>query len=98
MTATPEELEEDPEAFDCESCPRRIAEAKLSPHDHLALQCYGLLQTSVVRELKLTPLVFDAMQLRCTQFEALALLEKLDVIHQNRPKKPAEGEDPREED
>jgi hypothetical protein len=27
--------------------------------------------------------VFDVLQLRCSQFEGLALLEKLDVIHQH---------------
>jgi hypothetical protein len=83
ILATPEEIEADPEAFDCETCPRRIAESQLSPHDHLALRVYGLLQTSAVRDLGLTPLVFDVLQLRCSQFEGLALLEKLDVIHQH---------------
>jgi hypothetical protein len=74
-------LESDPEAFDCGSCELAQREASLNDHDRTALRCYDLLQTSVVKDLKLTPLVFDVMRLRCTPREAVLLLEKLDVIH-----------------
>ena len=83
LRATPEELESDAEAFDCETCEFAARQASLNEHDRTAMRCYELLQTSVVRDLRLTPLVFDVLQLRCTQDEALLLLEKLDVIHQH---------------
>jgi hypothetical protein len=83
LRATDEELESDAEAFDCATCEYAARQASLNAHDHTALRCYSLLQSAVVRDLKLTPLVFDVLQLRCTQPEALLLLEKLDVIHQH---------------
>jgi hypothetical protein len=58
-------------------------EDRLGEDDHLALRAYGLLQTSVVRDLKLTPLVFDVLQIRCSRAEALSFVDRLDVIHQH---------------
>ena len=81
LRATDEELDTDDEAFDCGSCEYAAQQAALSDHDRMALRCYDLLRTAVVRDLKLTPLVFDVMQLRLSAGDALLLLEKLDVIH-----------------
>lgn len=81
LRATPEELESDADAFDCATCEYAARQACLTAHDLTAMRVYDLLQTAVVRDLRLTPLVFDVLQLRCTQPEALELLEKLDVIH-----------------
>ena len=82
LRATDEEYEEEPEAFDCEGCDFRQHEARLTTHDRLAFRTYRLLQTSAVRDLKLTPLVLEALQLRDEPVaEVLLLLEKLDLIH-----------------
>ena len=93
LRASAEELESDPEAFDCEACEFAARQRDLVPSDHTALRCYELLQTSVVRDLGLTPLVFDVMQLRVSQTEALLLLEKLDVIHEHARAARARGAD-----
>jgi hypothetical protein len=76
-------LDTDGEAFDCATCEVRERESAVTEHDHLALRVYGLLQTSAVRDLRLTPLVFDVLQLRLSMTDAVLLLEKLDVIHQH---------------
>jgi len=91
LRATDEELEEDPEAFDCEACEFCEKQESLTAADDLALEIYDRLQTSVVRDLRLTPLVFDIAQLRLTQRDGLELLDRLDVIHRHR--KTPEGVD-----
>jgi hypothetical protein len=89
-------LEEQPEAFDCETCEQRQQRALLSPHDELALDLYHALQLRVVQDLRLVPLVFDVLDVRCSGPKAVQLLDKLDVIHQDRlAAQPAEdGEAP----
>ena len=47
----------------------------------MALQAYRLLARPVVQDLGLVPLVFDLLQIRCSTDEAVALMERLDVIH-----------------
>lgn len=79
--ATPEELTEDPEAFDCESCPYRQVDDALSEADRLALHAYRLLARPVVRDLGLVPLVFDLLQWQGTTEDAVQFLTRLDRIH-----------------
>jgi hypothetical protein len=67
--------------FDCETCPRRLQREALSEHDIATLDAYQLLRLPVVADLRLAPLVFDALDLRLTRAEARLLLEKLNVIH-----------------
>lgn len=82
--ATEEEIAADPEAFDCEQCPRRQMEATLGEDDWQALDLWSWLQRRVVHDLKLVPMVFEMLGLRVTRAEAKALLEKLALIHNAR--------------
>jgi hypothetical protein len=81
--ATEDELREQPEAFQCETCEFRIRKAELTLEDQTALDVYRQLSLRVVRDLALTPLVFDIAGLRLTHAEACRLLDRLDVIHQD---------------
>lgn len=45
---------------------------------------YSLLSSRAVQDLKLVPLVFDALALRRTRDEVFALLDRLSVIHEAR--------------
>ncbi len=78
---SPEEAAQDPEAYECEGCERRRREEELDAQCHLALRLHGLLARSATRDLGLTPLVFDALQIEATQDEALELFEMVAEIH-----------------
>lgn len=93
LRATEEELESDPEAFDCADCDYQRRQQSLTDAGATAIRTYELLQTSVVRDLKLTPLVFDVLQLRLSKAEALLHLELLDVIHRHRTQSVDTGSD-----
>lgn len=79
--ASAEDLATDPEAYDCDTCEWRALEDALGPLDRLALTAHGWLAHPVVRDLALTPLVFDVLQLRLTPDEATGLFERLMWIH-----------------
>ena len=81
MRATPEEVESDPEAFDCETCPVRIWQAQLDEDDKLALRLFRRLMAPGVQEMGLVPVVFEAAGLTLTQPEAWGLLERLSLLY-----------------
>lgn len=83
LRATPEEIQSDPSAYDCETCELRLQRARLTDHDHCALDCYHALQSAVVRDLRLTPVVFQILGLRMTRAEGRLLLGKLELVHQS---------------
>jgi hypothetical protein len=92
LRATEEEIESDPEAFDCEACEIRQHEDALTEHDRTSMLVHRLLCGPAVQRLKLQPLVFDALGLRMTHDETLWLLQKLNVIEQDA--READGDDP----
>lgn len=71
----------DPEAFDCSACELRKWHRKLKPGVWRILHVYRLLSSRVVRDLHLTPMVFDVLQLQLTPKAAVRLLERLDMVH-----------------
>ncbi len=82
LRASDEELEtEDADSWECESCPLRLLQEQLPPLAWEALSLYRRLASRCVRDLRLTPLVFDLSRLRLTQNEGGALLDLLDLIH-----------------
>jgi hypothetical protein len=91
--ATPEEIEETPEAFDCETCELRLKRLDLDDHDRVALELYGYLQLPVVQDLRLMPFVFDVLGLAMCRDDALLLLEKLEAIHREQPRQAPEMPD-----
>ena len=98
MRATPEELAEDPEAFDCETCPLRAWQARLDDDDRLALQVFRRLMAPGVQEMGLVPVVFEAFGLTLTRPEAIGLLERLSLLYQHAAAKPAAETPMRDED
>jgi hypothetical protein len=72
-------------------CPQRLWQERLTQTDRDALRIYRLLGMGVVRDLKLTPLVFEMLGLRTTRREAFRLLDDLELIHQARHR-PSEQE------
>jgi hypothetical protein len=82
--ATDAELEEDPDAYDCETCELAQQRATLASADLDALQLYPLLALPVVQDLHLLPLVFDVVDVQVTRAEGRALLARLQVIHADR--------------
>ena len=81
MRATPEEVESDPEAFDCETCPVRIWQARLDEDDKLALRLFRRLMAPGVQEMGLVPAVFEAAGLTLTQPEAFGLIDRLSLLY-----------------
>ena len=86
---TPEQVEADPEAYDCDDCELRKRQAELDPDDELALEIYGRL--AGVRELGLAQLVFDAYELDLTTDDALALIDRLGAIERANREAAAEA-------
>jgi hypothetical protein len=85
-------VESDPEAFDCETCEYRQRTEALGSDDHLALRTYGLLAGRAVRDLRLTPMVFDILGVRFRgRREAAEFLGRLEAIHDVRS--PVEGDE-----
>jgi hypothetical protein len=82
--ATPEEVEDDPDAYNCSACPWRAWQERLGDDNREALLVYGLLASRVVRDLRLTDLVFEGLGLTKTRADVLALLDRLAVIHESR--------------
>lgn len=67
----------------------------LSADDHQALKLYHWLQRRVVNDLALTQAVFDAFGLTFEhRAEALALLKRLDTIHEIQCPAPVADSDP----
>lgn len=93
--ADDEEVREHPETFDCEECPYRCQRATLTSEDQDALELYRQLARPVVQALRLTQLVIAVQRLRMSEDAALALLDKLDVIHECAPRaeSPSSGDD-----
>jgi hypothetical protein len=79
--ATPEEVEQEPEAFTCETCAWRIWQARLGDEERQALTVYRWLSSRVVQDLKLVPLVFEALGLSMGRGDVQRLLERLELIH-----------------
>lgn len=80
--ATDEELQEDPESYDCETCERRIERARLTLADETALSLHRRLSGRAVQDLHLTRLVFETARLRMSADEADLLLDRLELIHE----------------
>lgn len=78
--ATPEERAEDPEAFDCEACPVRAWQSRLSTADREAIRIYQLLRRPGVQELGLQPVAWEALGWVGTRDEALGLVERLATL------------------
>ena len=97
LWATPEELETDAEAFDCETCPVRAWQQRLSDEDRTALRLFKALTRPGVQDMGLVPVVFEVEGLVLTRPEARGLLERLAVLYQHaaekRPGQATEGED-----
>lgn len=92
---------EDPELLDCENCELRCRQVELDPFSLEALNVYDLLSRRVVKDLRLTPLVFDSLHLKLTRAETSQLVLDLDAIHRRLGKKPGKGggpPDPEEDD
>lgn len=76
----PEEVRQ--EEFTCEDCEFRCRREALGVDDHEKLDAYDLLSLRVVKDLRLTPFVFDALGLTFrTSGEALEFLRDLEEIH-----------------
>jgi hypothetical protein len=69
--------------YDCEACPFRERHEALSREAVETLALYRWLAAPVVRDLSLTPYVFDLFRLRMRPTEALALLERLSACHEH---------------
>lgn len=66
---------------------------RLGPDDRAALQLYQDLRRPVVRDLGLTPMVFDVARVRCSRTDARGLLDKLDLVHEELTPKRAKASD-----
>lgn len=97
MRARPEELEEEPEAFECETCEYRQRFEGLSLHDRVAFDLYDKLRYEVVQDLHLVPMVFDVFGLGMTRERAALLLEKLEAIHLDAKAAGRQADSPQEE-
>lgn len=82
--ATPEEVAEEPDAYQCEACPRRLWQDRLGDVNREALALYDLLARRVVHDLHLVPVVFEAAGLHKSRVEVLDLLDRLAIIHEAR--------------
>ncbi len=87
------------EEFDCESCQLRQKRDAMGPSASEALRVHNLLARRVVKDLALTPLVFDGLGLTfstANRGEVLRFIELLDVVHEFAsplPDRPLPGED-----
>jgi hypothetical protein len=90
--ATDEEIESDPEAYDCEGCEHRMLRECLSSDDEHALRLHHQLSMRAVQDLHLTPMVFDIARLRLSEDEAAQLLDRLDLIHEHLSPAPTDPE------
>jgi hypothetical protein len=89
-------VEANPEVFDCATCEVRVHEEALGWEERRALDLYHALRLSVVQDLALVPLVFDAYGLRMTRGEVRELLDLLEVVHRaaRRPAPSSRDEEP----
>lgn len=74
-------MEQEPEAFDCEACPVRLWQARLSEDDRLALRVFRALTRPGVQEMGLVPVVFEVEGLVLTRPEARGLLARLSMLY-----------------
>lgn len=71
----------DPDAYDCRACEYRVKQETLTTLDQDCLELYRLLSNRAVKDLRLTPMVFDILGLKMTRAEGVEVLNKLGVIH-----------------
>ena len=90
--ATDEEIADDPDAYDCETCEHRLLREALSEDDQQALRLHARLGSRMVHDLRLVPLVFDVARLRLSPREAEELLDRLDLIHEHLAPAPASSD------
>lgn len=91
-------MEEDPEAYHCETCPVRDWQARLGEDEREALRIYRLLRRPGVRTLGLERLVWEALDWHGTRDEALAMIDRLALLAEHDQRKaeaarPDEGHD-----
>lgn len=91
-------MESDPEAFDCETCPVRLWQARLDDDDRLALQVFRRLTRPGVQEMGLVPVVFEAFGVTVTQPEAFGLLDRLSLLYSHTAARQAAQMPMRDED
>ena len=81
QTATEDEIEEDPTAYDCGRCERTLQAQKLWPENAEAWRLYQTLCGRTVKHCELHGWVLDAWFLEDRSFEArAAMLKRLDLI------------------
>lgn len=83
MRATPDDIEADPESYDCANCELAQKNDALTLHDRECIEAYGLLAGRAVRFLRLTPMVMDTLGLVVTRQKALETLRKFEAIHRH---------------
>lgn len=91
MRATEEELEQEPDLYQCDTCLVRQARATLTEGNHRALELYGLLARRVVVDFRLERLAFELAGLELTRVEAKSLFDQLSLIHDARCPVPKHG-------
>lgn len=69
--------------FNCETCDLRLRAEGLSSNAQCAMDAYRALAHAVVRDLHLTPLVFDIHRWQMTARDAKALLRGLEACHEH---------------
>lgn len=91
--------EVDPDIYECESCEYRQRREQLTEFDLSVLDLHRKLTLRVVKELKLTELVFETARAQVTPEEAEILIDLLDEIHTIRcPPRVDSQTDPEAED
>ena len=73
--------------FDCETCPVRAWQARLSEADREALRIFALLRRPGVKTLRLEQAVWDALDWHGTRADALGLIERLALLSEHTSEK-----------
>jgi len=81
LTAEPDEVEADPDAFDCETCQLRERLDALRPENRAAWSVYGTLASRLSREWQVGGVAFGRLVAGWEGGDVLELIERLSLIH-----------------
>lgn len=79
--ATPEEVADDPELYQCETCPLRIAQAQLFPENVTAWWLYTQVATRFLVDLHAGGLALERLTADQSSEEFSDLLERLTLLY-----------------